>query len=120
MSNCWRKMADESTASLDVKTPSVIYSVQTIDGTHVVEEITDKFDPKFDVREEYMPLCLLVLCSWWTAFPLQYLLKFYVIPEQLILLFHSIRCFLVKVLLLASSLLLKAFNVDLGRFLSIV
>ena len=55
MSNCWRKMADESTASPDVKPQGFVSSVKPDDRTHVVEEITDHFDPKFDVREEYKP-----------------------------------------------------------------
>ena len=55
MSNCWRKMADESTASPDVKPQGFVSSVKPDDRTPVVEEITDHFDPKFDVREEYKP-----------------------------------------------------------------
>ena len=55
MSNCWRKMADESTASPDVKPQGFVSSVKPVDRTPVVEEITDHFDLKFDVREEYRP-----------------------------------------------------------------
>ena len=55
MSNCWRKMADESTASPDVKPQGFVSSVKPDDRTPVVEEITDHFDPKLDVREEYRP-----------------------------------------------------------------
>ena len=55
MSNCWRKMADESTASPDVKPQGFVSSLKPVDRTPVVEEITDYFDPKFDVREEYRP-----------------------------------------------------------------
>ena len=55
MSNCWRKMADESTASPDVKPQGFVSSVKSDDRTPVVEEITDHFDPKLDVREEYRP-----------------------------------------------------------------
>ena len=55
MSNCWRKMADESTASPDVKPQGFVSSVKPDDRTPVVEEITDHFDPMFDVREEYRP-----------------------------------------------------------------
>ena len=55
MSNCWHKMADESTASPDVKPQGFVSSVKPVDRTPVVEEITDHFDPKFDVREEYRP-----------------------------------------------------------------
>ena len=55
MSNCCRKMADESTASPDVKPQGFVSSVKPVDRTPVVEEITDYFDPKFDVREEYRP-----------------------------------------------------------------
>ena len=55
MSNCWRKMADESTASPDVKPQGFVSSVKPDDRTPVVEEITDHFDPKFGVREEYRP-----------------------------------------------------------------
>ena len=55
MSNCWRKMADESTASPDVKPPGFVSSFKPVDRTPVVEGITDRFDPKFDVREEYRP-----------------------------------------------------------------
>ena len=55
MSNCWRKMADESTASPDVKPQGFVSSVKPDDRTPVFEEITDHFDPKFDVGEEYRP-----------------------------------------------------------------
>ena len=55
MSNCWRKMADESTASPDVKPQGFVSSVKPVDRTPVVEEVTDHFDPKFGVREEYRP-----------------------------------------------------------------
>ena len=55
MSNCRRKMSDESKASPDVKPEGFISSVKPVDRTPVVEEITDHFDPKFDVREEYRP-----------------------------------------------------------------
>ena len=55
MSNCRRKMSDESKASPDVKPEGFVSSVKPVDRTPVVEEITDHFDPKFDVREEYKP-----------------------------------------------------------------
>ena len=55
MSNCWRKMADESTASPDLKPQGFVSSVKPDDRTPVFEEITDHFDPKFDVGEEYRP-----------------------------------------------------------------
>ena len=55
MSNCWRKIADESTASPDVKLQGFVSSVKPLDRTHVVEEITDHFDPQFDIWEEYRP-----------------------------------------------------------------
>ena len=55
MSNCWRKMADVSTASPDVKPQGFVSSVKPVDRTPMVEEITDHFDPKFDVRDEYRP-----------------------------------------------------------------
>ena len=55
MFNCWCKMADESTASPDIKPQWYVSSVKPVDGTPVVEEITDHFDPKFDVKEEYRP-----------------------------------------------------------------
>ena len=55
MSNCWRKMADESTAPPDVKPQGFVSSVKPVDRTPVVEEITDHLDAKFDVREEYRP-----------------------------------------------------------------
>ena len=55
MSNCRRKMSDESKASPDVKPEGFVSSVKPVDRTPVVEEITDHFDPKFDVREEYRP-----------------------------------------------------------------
>ena len=55
MSNCRRKMSDESKASPDVKPEGFISSVKPANRTPVVEEITDHFDPKFDVREEYRP-----------------------------------------------------------------
>ena len=48
-------MADESTASPDVKPQGFVSSVKPDDRTPVVEEITDHFDPKLDVREEYRP-----------------------------------------------------------------
>ena len=47
-------MADESTASPDVKPQGIVSSVKPVDRTPVVE-ITVHFDPKFDVREEYRP-----------------------------------------------------------------
>ena len=55
MSNCRRKMSDESKASPDVKPEGFVSSVKPVDRTPVVEEITDHFDLKFDVREEYRP-----------------------------------------------------------------
>ena len=55
MSNCRRKMSDEWKASPDVKPEGFVSSVKPADRMPVVEEITDHFDPKFDVREEYRP-----------------------------------------------------------------
>ena len=62
MSSCWRKMADESTASPDIKPQGFVSSVMPVDRTPVVE-ITDHFDPKFDVREEYRPFVSVVSVS---------------------------------------------------------
>ena len=55
MSNWSRKMADESTVPPDVKPQEFVSSVKPVDRTPVVGEITDHFDPQFDVREEYRP-----------------------------------------------------------------
>ena len=40
MSNCWRRMADESAASPHVKPQGFVSSVKPVDRTPVVEEIT--------------------------------------------------------------------------------
>ena len=42
-------------ASPEVKSAGFVSSVKPVNRTPIVEEITDHFDPKFDVRDEYRP-----------------------------------------------------------------
>ena len=46
---------ESSKASPEVKPEGFVSSVKPVDRTPIVEEITDHFDPNFDVRDEYRP-----------------------------------------------------------------
>ena len=46
---------ESSKVSPEVKPEGFVSSVKPVDRTPIVEEITDPFDPKYDVRDEYRP-----------------------------------------------------------------